>query len=115
MSSFGSSGGGMAKNDETPSISRLWFPSSRKCIQGKIYNSCSGILSNARKSPGNLKFFAITSLGTWASQSVSKNVESSENDPLSKMRINSAPSGEVSFAWMECGWPAGKYQRSPAD
>ena len=44
-----------------------------------------------------------------------RKVSSSENEPLSKMRRNSAPSGDVSFAWMECGLPAGKYHRSPSD
>ncbi len=57
------------------------------------------------------KFAAITSFGVWASQSVSWNVLFSENDPSSNTSRNSAPS---SSAWIECGRPDGKYQRSPS-
>ena len=53
---------------------------------------------NFSKSFGRPKFFAITDFGTCASQSVREKVESSENNPLSKIRRNSAPSGEVSLA-----------------
>lgn len=110
MSSRGSCGGGIAIKSALGRVGH-----EVKCEQGKIYNSCFGIRSNAWKLPGRPKFFAITSIGTCASQSVSINVESSEKDPSSNMRRNSAPSGCVSFAWMEWGWPAGKYQTSPAD
>jgi len=44
-------------------------------------------------------------LGTCASQSVNKKVESSLNSPESKISRNSAPSFVVFFAWIECGWP----------
>ena len=85
------------------------------CVQGNIYSSLAGMWSKASKLPGIPKFLAMTDFGVWASQSISMNVESSENVPLSKMRRNSAPSGVVSFAWTECGLPAGKYHRSPWD
>jgi len=114
MSSLRSSGGGVA-NINLVSTKDSFNWKNQDYEQGKMYNSCCGIRSNSCKSPVRPKFFAITSVGTCASQSVSKNVDSSEKDPVSNMRRNSAPSGWLSFAWMECGWPAGKYQRSPAD
>jgi hypothetical protein len=54
-----------------------------------MYSSLDGILSKAETSVP--KFFAMTSFGTCASQSVSRNVLSSENVPLGKTRRNSAP------------------------
>ena len=112
MSSLTSSGGGIANKNSCVRKNGFVPTENQGHEQGKMYNSCCGIRSNACKSPDRPKFFAITSVGTCASQSVSKNVDSSEKDPVSNMRRNSAPSGWVSFAWMECGWPAGKYQRS---
>jgi hypothetical protein len=84
-----------------------------KNLQGNIYSSFSGICSKILKS-WTPKFFAKTSLGMCESQSVRRNVASSEKAPESKTRMNSAPSFVVFFAWMECGLPAGKYHRSPS-
>lgn len=85
-----------------------------KHSQGKIYNSCFGIWSNSVVSGYVLKFFASTSFGTCTSQSVKRNVSFSSNVPESKISRNSAPSGFVPLAWMECGFPAGKYHKSPS-
>ena len=67
-------------------------------IPGKIYSSEAGMWSKAFKSPSIPKFLARTDFGTWANQSVRRNVPSSENVPSSKMRRNSAPSGVLFFA-----------------
>lgn len=85
-----------------------------KYLQGKIYNCSSGIWSNGVVSGYVPKFFASTSFGIWANQSVSKSVSFSSKVPASKTSKNSAPSGSVSLAWMECGSPAGKYHKSPS-
>ena len=74
ISSFRSSGRGIAKikfkkRRRPPAILVPVTIVSQAYAQGKIYNSCSGILSNACKFPCNPKFFATTSLGTCASQS----------------------------------------------
>src|ERR1700730_4333753 len=76
----------------------------------KIQRSCSGILANV--SAGTPKFLASTSGGVWANQSVTNSVLNSLASPASKQITNSQPSGPRPCS--ECGWPAGKYQRSPS-
>src|SRR5258708_18645889 len=76
----------------------------------KIQRSCSGIF--AKVSAGTPKFLASSSGGVWANQSVTKSVLNSLAAPSSKQITNSQPSGPRPCS--ECGWPAGKYQRSPS-
>ena len=57
------------------------------------------------------KFFASTSGGVCANQSVSSSVLLSDCLPSSNASTNSAPSGPSPCR--ECGSPAGKNQRSP--
>ena len=96
---------------------------------GNIYNSFSGMWSNAEMF--NWKLFARTSFGICAVQSVSRKVLSSLKLPSSKTckiqfslkigllyrilrtSMNSVPSGSSFVACKECGIPGGKYQRSP--
>ena len=63
---------------------------------------------------GTPKFFASTSLGVCANQSVIRKVESSEKFPSSNTSRNSQPSSGPSSPWIEWGIPPGKYQRSPS-
>src|ERR1700736_4280155 len=76
----------------------------------KIQRSCSGIVANV--SAGTPKFLASTSGGVCANQSVTNSVLNSLASPSSKQITNSQPSGPRPCN--ECGWPAGKYQRSPS-
>src|SRR5271167_4679675 len=79
-------------------------------VPWKIQRSCSGIL--AKVSAGTPKFLASTSGGVCANQSVTSSVLNSLASPSSKQITNSQPSGPSPCN--ECGWPAGKYQRSPS-
>lgn len=74
-----------------------------------MYLSLSDTASNT--SGGTRKFSASTDLGVWVNHSLNRNVESSSKSPLSKTSRNSVPFGDK--PWSECGWPEGKYQRSP--
>src|SRR5450755_1185486 len=76
----------------------------------KIQRFCSGILANV--SAGTLKFLESTSGGVWANQSDTSSVLNSLALPSSKQITNSQPSGPRPCN--ECGWPAGKYHRSPS-
>src|SRR6202008_880308 len=76
----------------------------------KIQRFCNGML--AKVSAGTPKFLASTSGGVWANQSVTSSVLNSLASPSSKQITNSQPSGPRPCS--ECGWPAGKYQRSPS-
>jgi hypothetical protein len=76
-----------------------------------MYNSCSGIGSNAE--PETPKFFAKTSTGVCTIHTDGKKVMNSEKLPSSKTSRNSVPSG--SKPWIECGMPEGKFHKSPAD
>ena len=49
------------------------------------------------------KFFAMTSFGVWASQSVSKNVALESKSPVSNTSKNSVPSGSSPVACRLCG------------
>lgn len=102
-------GGGVANEDVNLCDHREW-----ENLHGKMYNSLAGMWSNAEIF--TWKFFAITSLGTWASQSywscsgkdshtdkrptVRRKVESSLKEPESKTNKNSAPPAEVFLAWI---------------
>ena len=66
---------------------------------------------SAKAASGTPKFLASTSRGVCANQSVSRKVSFSEKSPSSKTSRNSQPS---SSPWIECGIPAGKFQRSPS-
>ena len=74
-----------------------------------MYFSFSGRF--LKVSGGRRKFSAMTDTGVRASQSVRMKVLSSEKLPSSKTRRNSVPLGLRPCS--ECGWPDGKYQRSP--
>src|SRR5690625_6205613 len=62
-------------------------------------------------SSGTPKFFANTSFGVWANQSVIEKVLFSENAPSSNTKINSAPSSRPLIEW---GIPDGKFQTPPS-
>src|SRR6202035_5814802 len=79
-------------------------------VPWKIHRLCSGILANV--SAGTPKFLASSSGGVWANQSVTNSVLNSLAWPSSKQITNSQPSGPRPCS--ECGWPAGKYHRSPS-
>src|ERR1700730_9580904 len=79
-------------------------------VPWKIQRSCSGILAKVWAPPP--KFSARSSGGVWANQSVTRSVLNSLALPSSKQITNSQPSGPSPCN--ECGWPAGKYQRSPS-
>src|SRR5216683_2123041 len=79
-------------------------------VPWKIQRFCSGMLANV--SAGTPKFLASTSGGVWANQSVTSSVLNSLASPSSKQITNSQPSGPSPCN--ECGWPAGKYHRSPS-
>src|SRR3981189_2688010 len=79
-------------------------------VPWKIQRFCSGIL--AKVWAGTPKFLASTSGGVWANQSVTSSVLNSLASPSSKQITNSQPSGPRPGS--ECGWPAGKYHRSPS-
>ena len=73
-----------------------------------MYRSLRGRLSKSLSCTP--KFLASTSLGVCANHSEIRKVLFSENAPSSNTSRNSHPS---SSPWIECGIPAGKYQRSP--
>src|SRR6267154_5359187 len=79
-------------------------------VPWKIQRFCSGILANV--CAGTPKFLASTSGGVWANQSVTSSVLNSLAWPSSKQITHSQPSGPSPCS--ECGWPAGKYHRSPS-
>src|SRR5258705_5598557 len=79
-------------------------------VPWKIQRFCSGILANVWA--GTPKFLASTSGGVWANQSVTSSVLNSLAWPSSKQITNSQPSGPRPCS--ECGWPAGKYHKSPS-
>src|ERR1700730_9956168 len=79
-------------------------------VPWKIQRFCRGIL--AKVSAGTPKFLASTPGGVCANQSVTSSVLNSLASPSSKQITNSQPSDPRPCN--ECGWPAGKYQRSPS-
>ena len=72
--------------------------------------ACSGI--DLKVSAGMPKLSARTSGGVCASQSVTSSVLNSDASPSSNTMRNSQPCGPIPCS--ECGWPAGKNQRSPS-
>src|SRR5712671_3274458 len=76
---------------------------------GKMYRLPFG--NFLRAFSGKSKFLDNTDGGVCANQSEIRKVLSSENEPSSNTSKNSQPSGPK--PWIECGYPAGKYQRSP--
>ena len=91
-------------------------PATRSAASGpgtcdwKMKSSFLGMLAKALS--GTPKFLARTSLGMWASQSVTRERASSLKLPSSKTSRNSQPS--PSSPWIECGMPDGKFQRLPS-
>jgi hypothetical protein len=75
---------------------------------GKIQRLCRGMSSNTCWA--TRKFFASTSGGVCASQSVRSSVLLSDWEPSPNTMTNSAPTGPSPCR--ECGSPAGKNQRS---
>src|ERR1700730_11481077 len=100
-------GGGTAAFLLTAARSDAKSPGS---VPWKIQRFCSGILANV--SAGTPKFLASTAGGGWRTQSATSRVLNPLASPSSKQITNSQPSGPRPCN--ECGWPAGKFHRSPS-
>src|SRR4051794_18680379 len=97
--------------DPAPPFTAPWSAASGPGTAAwKIQRLCRKIL--LKTSAPTPKFSAKTSGGVWAIQSVTRSVLYSVSLPSSKQRMNSHPSGPKPCS--ECGYPAGKYHKSPA-